>query len=173
MAMAGPIYLTWAEGSSAALSICRLRRSSSSAHPSSFHNFKQFFLLNYRNKKISYECHRSRSFFNLGKRSLRFQNWNLIFSETVGGSFVPKYQMKAYGRMIMKTSYCSYAWPAQPDPIRCLVPHRFISVIKLVSALFGKCTTLMVTKCWPIETRLRCGDQWKAEKLGAFFGADQ
>ena len=42
------------------------------------------------------------------------------------------------------------------------------SVIKLVSVLFGKCTTLVVTKFWPMETRLPCGDQWKAEKLGAF-----
>ena len=27
----------------------------------------------------------------------------------------------------------------------------------------------VVTKCWPMETRLPCGDQWKAEKLGAFW----
>ena len=43
------------------------------------------------------------------------------------------------------------------------------SVIKLVSVLFGKCTTLMVTKCWPMVIRQPCGDQWKAEKLGAFW----
>ena len=43
------------------------------------------------------------------------------------------------------------------------------AVIKLVSVLFGKCTTLVVTKCWPMETRLPCGDQWKVEKLGAFW----
>ena len=30
------------------------------------------------------------------------------------------------------------------------------SVIKLVSVLFAKYTTLMVTKCWPMETRLPC-----------------
>ena len=42
------------------------------------------------------------------------------------------------------------------------------SVIKLVSVLFGKCTTLVVVKFWPMETRLLCGDQWNAEKLGAF-----
>ena len=42
------------------------------------------------------------------------------------------------------------------------------SAIKLVSVLFGKCTTLVVTKFWPMETRLPCGDQWKAEKLGVF-----
>ena len=42
------------------------------------------------------------------------------------------------------------------------------SVIKLVSVLFGKCTTLVFTKFWPMETRLPCADQWKAEKLGAF-----
>ena len=43
------------------------------------------------------------------------------------------------------------------------------SVIKLVSVLFGKCATLVVTKCWPIVIRQPCGDQWKAEKLGAFW----
>ena len=42
-------------------------------------------------------------------------------------------------------------------------------VIKLVSVLFGKFTTLVVTKSWPMETKLPCGDQWKAEKLGAFW----
>ena len=44
------------------------------------------------------------------------------------------------------------------------------SVIKLVPVLFGKCTTLVAMKCWPMETRLPCGDQWKwkAEKLGLF-----
>ena len=47
-------------------------------------------------------------------------------------------------------------------------PKRSDSVIKLVLVLFGKCTTLMITKCWPMETRLLCGDQWKAEKSGAF-----
>ena len=40
------------------------------------------------------------------------------------------------------------------------------AVINLVSVLFGKCTTLVVTKFWPMETRLPCDDQWKAEKLG-------
>ena len=43
------------------------------------------------------------------------------------------------------------------------------SVIKLVSVLFGKCTTLVVTKCWPMVIRQPSGDQWKAEKLGAFW----
>ena len=72
-----------------------------------------------------------------------------------------------------QTSYCSNARQAQPDPIRWLGPLRSDSVIKLVSVLFGKCTILVVTKCWPMETRLPCGgDSWKAEKLGA-FGADQ
>ena len=42
------------------------------------------------------------------------------------------------------------------------------SVIKLVSVLFGKCSTLVVTKCWPMVFRQPCGDQWKAEKSGAF-----
>ena len=45
---------------------------------------------------------------------------------------------------------------------------RSDSVIKLVSVLFGKCTTLVITKYWPMETRLPLGDQWKAEKSGAF-----
>ena len=43
------------------------------------------------------------------------------------------------------------------------------SVIKLVSVLFGECTTLVVTKCWPMVNRKPCGDQWKAEKLGTFW----
>ena len=43
------------------------------------------------------------------------------------------------------------------------------SVIKLVSVFFGKCTTLVVRKCWPVVIRQSCGDQWKAEKLGAFW----
>ena len=43
------------------------------------------------------------------------------------------------------------------------------SVIKLVSVLFGTCTTLVVTKCWPMVIRQPCGDQWKAEKLWAFW----
>ena len=47
-------------------------------------------------------------------------------------------------------------------------PKRSDSVIKLVLVLFGKCTTLTITKCWPMETRLPCGDQWQAEKSGAF-----
>ena len=46
-----------------------------------------------------------------------------------------------------KTSYCSYAQPAQPGLIRLLGPLWTDSVIKLVSVLFGKCTTLLVTKC--------------------------
>ena len=33
------------------------------------------------------------------------------------------------------------------------------SGIKLVSVLFGKCTTLVVTKCWPIVIRQPRGDQ--------------
>ena len=43
------------------------------------------------------------------------------------------------------------------------------SVIKLVLVLFGKCTTLVITKRWPMETRQPCGGQWKAEKLEAFW----
>ena len=46
---------------------------------------------------------------------------------------------------------------------------RSDSVIKFVSVRFGKCTTNVVTKCWPMETRLPCGDQWKADKIGAFW----
>ena len=43
------------------------------------------------------------------------------------------------------------------------------SVIKLVSVPYGKCTILVVTKYWPMVIRQPCGDQWKAEKLGAFW----
>ena len=51
--------------------------------------------------KIS-EYQRSRSFFDLCPRSLRFQNLNLFFSETVE-SFEAKFHMKTDGRMGMKT----------------------------------------------------------------------
>ena len=47
------------------------------------------------------EYQRSRSFFDPGQRSLRFQSISLFFSETVGW-FVTKVHMKAYGRMGMK-----------------------------------------------------------------------
>ena len=47
------------------------------------------------------ECQRSRPFFDLGQRSLRFQSKNLIFAETVG-PFGTKAHMKAKGRMGMK-----------------------------------------------------------------------
>ena len=42
------------------------------------------------------------SFFDLGLRLLRFQNYNLFFSETVG-SFETQFHKKAEGRMEMKT----------------------------------------------------------------------
>ena len=47
------------------------------------------------------EYQRSRSFFDLDQRSLRFQSQNLFFSETVG-SFGTKIHMKAWGRIGMK-----------------------------------------------------------------------
>ena len=63
-------------------------------------------------------------------------------------------------RICSQISFCSYAWPAQPGPNRtrlcgpCIVAIAgdlallfSDSVIKLVSVLFGKCTTLVVTKC--------------------------
>ena len=42
------------------------------------------------------EYQRSRPLFDIGHRSLRFQNQNLYFSETVE-SFITKFHMKAYG----------------------------------------------------------------------------
>ena len=42
------------------------------------------------------EYKRSRSLFDLGHRSLRFQNFNLFLSETIE-SFGTKFLMKAYG----------------------------------------------------------------------------
>ena len=75
-------------------------------------------------------------------------------------------------RLLVRTSYCSYARPAQPGPIQWLRPLHFDSVIKLVSVLFGNYTILVVMKSWPMETRRpcdHCGSQWKAEKLGAFW----
>ena len=47
------------------------------------------------------ECQRSRSFFDLGQRSLSFQSLNLFFSETIV-RFGTKVHMKALGRMEMK-----------------------------------------------------------------------
>ena len=44
---------------------------------------------------------KSRSFFDLGQRSLRFQSSNLFFTEKVG-RFGTKAHMKAEGRMRMK-----------------------------------------------------------------------
>ena len=44
------------------------------------------------------EYQRSRPVFDLGQRSLRVQNKNLIFSETVG-LFETKLHMKAYMKM--------------------------------------------------------------------------
>ena len=46
------------------------------------------------------ECQRSRPFFDLGQRLLRFQI-NLFLAETVG-RFGTKAHMKAYGRMGLK-----------------------------------------------------------------------
>ena len=48
-----------------------------------------------------YKYKRSRSFFGLGQRSLRYQNENLIFSGTVR-SFETNVHIKPYGRMRMK-----------------------------------------------------------------------
>ena len=42
----------------------------------------------------------SRSFFDLGQRSLRFQSYNLLFSETIV-PFETKVHMKACGKMEM------------------------------------------------------------------------
>ena len=47
------------------------------------------------------EYQRSRSFFDFGQRSLRFQSLNLFFTETVG-QFGTKAHMKAKVRMGMK-----------------------------------------------------------------------
>ena len=47
------------------------------------------------------EYQKSRSLFDLGQRSLRFQNKILFFSEAVE-SFQTKFHMKAYGCMEMK-----------------------------------------------------------------------
>ena len=80
------------------------------------------------------------------------------------------YEIKCAKWFTFQTSYCNYARPVQPGPIRWLGPLRSDSVIKLVTVFSGKCTTLVGTKCWLMETRLPWGDQWKAEKLlGAFW----
>ena len=111
------------------------------------------------------------------KRNLAYlysasQNVKVPLHDTKSNRFLIRTHFTLLNLNSVWTSYCSSARPAQPGPIRWLGPVWSDSVIKLVSVLIGKCTTLVVTKCWPMETRLPCGDQWKAEKLGA-FGADQ
>ena len=39
---------------------------------------------------------------------------------------------------------------------------------KTITARFGKYTTLLVPKGWPMKAWLRDGDQWKAENLAGF-----
>ena len=41
-------------------------------------------------------------------------------------------------------------------------------VNKTITVRFGKCTTLMVPKSWPMKAWLQDGDQWKAENLAGF-----
>ena len=81
-----------------------------------------------------------------------------------------------YLNQLMQLCTARTAWSDSDEAVRAvhscnswwLGPLWSDSVIKLVSVLFGICTTLVVTKFWPMETRLPCGDQWKAEKLEAF-----
>ena len=47
------------------------------------------------------ECQRWRCLYDLGQRSIRFQNWNLFFSDTIE-SFVTKFHLKDYDWMGMK-----------------------------------------------------------------------
>ena len=41
-------------------------------------------------------------------------------------------------------------------------------VNKTIAVCFGKCTTLLVPKSWPMKAWLRDVDQWKAENLAGF-----
>ena len=78
-----------------------------------------------------HEYQRSRSFFDLGQRSLRFQSSNLFFTEIVW-RFGTKAHMKAEGRMGMKIYtnelghmtkmaampiYCKNLKKSSPEPI--------------------------------------------------------
>ena len=78
-------------------------------------------------------------------------------------------QMQYTAAFIRRNQLLQVCRAAQPGLIRWLGPLWSPSVIKLVWVLFDKCTTLLVTKSWPMETRLPCGDQWKAGKLGPFW----
>ena len=84
--------------------------------------------------------------------------------------------LKQSSNQLLQLCTASTAWSESDQAVRAmhrcnswwLGPLWSDSVIKLVSVLFGKCTTLVATKCWPMETRLPCGDHWKAENLGVF-----
>ena len=80
------------------------------------------------------------------------------------------------GNQLLQLCTARTAWSESDQAVRVvhscnslgLGPLWSDSVIKFVSVLFGKCSTLVATKCWPMETRLPRGDQWKAEKLRVF-----
>ena len=85
---------------------------------------------------------------------------------------------RTFSNQLLQLCTARTAWSESDQAVRAvhscntwwLGPLWSDSVIfKLVSVLFGKCTTLVVTKCWPLIIRQPCGDQWKAEKLGAFW----
>ena len=63
-------------------------------------------------------------------------------------SVMGSYRIDIQVAKTFKTSYYSYAEPAKPCSIWLLGPLLSDSVIKLVLVLFGKCTTLAVTKCY-------------------------
>ena len=70
---------------------------------------------------------------------------------------------RTFSNQLLQLCTARTAW-SDSDSIAA-IPGDFRSA----SVLFGKCTTLVVTKCWPMIIRQPCGDQWKAEKLGAYW----
>ena len=126
------------------------------------------------------EYQRSRSFFDLGQRSLIFQSWNLFFSKTVG-RFGTKVHMKAWRRIEMKinTNELGHMTNMAPMPIygknlkkssspeavdwwpwnlECSIVYA--STTKIVQIM-------MLGWTWPWSRRLLYGKKWK---LLFFFG---
>ena len=102
--------------------------------------------------------------------------WSSHEIRKISNLFQSEKAPKEHDNQLMGLCTARTAWSESEQAVRAV--HSWNSwwlgslwsdlVAKLVSVLFGKCTTLGVTKFWPMETRLPCGDQWKAEKFGAF-----
>ena len=75
-----------------------------------------------------------------------------------------------YPNQLLQLCTARTAWSDSDQAVRAMHSWNswWLGPLWSDSVLFGKSTTLVATKCWPMETRLPRGDQWKAEKLGVF-----